>query len=44
MDTKITFEELTEAVRQSAAGKAPGTDDLPMDFYKRFGDILDSDL
>ena len=36
LSSDITLEELTTAVSQMAAGKAPGLDGLPADFFKTF--------
>ncbi|KAJ1083280.1 hypothetical protein NDU88_003439 [Pleurodeles waltl] len=35
----VTLEEVKDAITQSA-GKAPGTDGLPMEFYKKYSNIL----
>lgn len=44
LDADISLEELTAAVGQMAAGRAPGLDGLPTDFYKRFWECLGADL
>ena len=44
LDANISLEELTAAVGQMAAGRAPGLDGLPADFYKHFWDCLGTDL
>ncbi|KAJ1089947.1 hypothetical protein NDU88_003087 [Pleurodeles waltl] len=36
----VMLEKVREAITQLAAGKTPGTDGLPMDFYKRYSALL----
>ncbi|KAJ1143464.1 hypothetical protein NDU88_009773 [Pleurodeles waltl] len=36
----VTLEEVTDAILQLSAGKTPGTDGLPMEFYKKYMNIL----
>lgn len=43
-DDFINLEELTEAVNKMAINKSPGPDGLPVEFYKKFWDILGPDL
>ena len=41
-DAKITLDEIKEAINDLPNNKTPGTDGLPIEFYKFFGnDILD---
>ncbi|XP_075968244.1 adhesion G-protein coupled receptor G6 [Anarhichas minor] len=44
LDANISLEELTAAVGQMAAGRAPGLDGLPADFYKHFWKCLGANL
>ena len=39
LDADITVEELTAAVKQLSAGRSPGVDGLPAEFYQHFGQI-----
>ncbi|KAJ1132607.1 hypothetical protein NDU88_010914 [Pleurodeles waltl] len=36
----VSVEEVNEAIAQLAPGKTPGTDGLPMDFYKKYRSLL----
>uniref|UniRef100_A0A3P8RLF1 Reverse transcriptase domain-containing protein n=1 Tax=Amphiprion percula TaxID=161767 RepID=A0A3P8RLF1_AMPPE len=36
----ITLEEVKQAIKKLSAGKSPGDDGFPTDFYKAFSDIL----
>ncbi len=40
----LSLEELHKALRGMESGKAPGTDGLPVDFYKSFWSVLGEDL
>ena len=40
----ITMEEVTEAVKQLPAGKAPGTDTIPVEFYQALWGDIDMDI
>ena len=40
----ITMEEVTAAVKQLPAGKAPGTDTIPAEFYQALWEEIDSDI
>jgi exonuclease III len=40
----ITMEEVTEAVKQLPAGKAPGTDTIPAEFYQTLWGDIDEDI
>jgi len=40
----ISYEELSEAVKQLSTGCAPGVDGLPAEFYKSFWNILGEDF
>ena len=40
----ITQEEVSEAVKQLPAGKAPGTDAIPAEFYQELWADIDSDI
>ncbi|GBG59078.1 hypothetical protein CBR_g24421 [Chara braunii] len=44
MDRPVTAEELRETVKSMAAGKAPGDDGLPVEFYKACWKTLEKDL
>uniref|UniRef100_A0A3Q3ERM5 Reverse transcriptase domain-containing protein n=1 Tax=Labrus bergylta TaxID=56723 RepID=A0A3Q3ERM5_9LABR len=44
LEGELSLEELTAAVTQMATGRAPGIDGLSTDFFKRFWNILGSDL
>jgi len=41
LDSTVSFEELTEAVKQMNAGRAPGCDGQSVDFLKLCGTILE---
>uniref|UniRef100_A0A8C5LTY6 Endonuclease/exonuclease/phosphatase domain-containing protein n=1 Tax=Leptobrachium leishanense TaxID=445787 RepID=A0A8C5LTY6_9ANUR len=40
LDSPLTVEELSDAVKSSKTGKCPGPDGLPLQYYKRFAKIL----
>ena len=44
LDSVVTLDEYSEALRSLQPGKSPGSDGLPAEFYKRFCDVLGSDL
>ena len=44
LDSVVTLDEYSEALRSLQPGKSPGSDGLPAEFYKRFWDVLGSDL
>ena len=44
LDRELSLEELTEAVGQMTAGRAPGLDGLTADFYKHFWNLVGQDL
>lgn len=44
LDSAVSFKELTDAVMQMNAGRAPGIDGLPVDFYKTFWKIIGRDF
>lgn len=44
LDGQITFQEITEAMRQLSNGRSPGIDGLPAEFYQTFWNVLGSDL
>lgn len=44
LDKLISYEELSEAVKQLSTGRSPGVDGLPAEFYKSFWDILGEDF
>jgi len=44
LDKLISYEELSEAVKQLSTGRAPGVDGLPAEFYKSFWNILGEDF
>ena len=43
-DSVVTLDEYSEALRSLQPGKSPGSYGLPAEFYKRFWDVLRSDL
>jgi hypothetical protein len=40
----LTLEEVTEALKQLPAGKAPGVDSIPSEFYQELWEDIDSDV
>ena len=44
MDSVVSLDEYSEALRSLQPGKSPGSDGLPTEFYKCFWDVLGSDL
>ncbi len=44
LDSSVSFEELTDAVKQMKLGRAPGIDGLSVDFYKAFWKYIGKDL
>lgn len=44
LDSQITFQEITEAMKQLSRGRSPGIDGLPVEFYQAFWNILGQDL
>lgn len=44
LDCGLTLEELTMAINQMPSGRAPGIDGLSTNFYKRFWNIIGTDL
>ncbi len=44
LDSSVSFEELTDAVKQMKLGRAPGIDGLSADFYKAFWKYIGKDL
>lgn len=44
LDGQITFQEITEAMRQLSNGRSPGIDGLPAEFYQTFWNVLRNDL
>ncbi len=44
LDNLITFQELTEAMRELSKGRLPGIDGLPVEFYQQFWDLMGPDL
>lgn len=44
LDSPITAAEILETIKQLKAGKAPGRDGFPPDFYKSFSSVLTSPL
>ncbi len=44
LDYLITFQELTEAMRQLSKGRSPGIDGLLVELYQQFWDLMGPDL
>lgn len=44
LDLHITFEEITDAVKQLSTGRAPGFNGLTADFYKSLWGIIGQDF
>lgn len=44
LDSSVLFEELTDAVKQMKAGRAPGIDGLSVDFFKAMWNYIGRDL
>lgn len=40
----LTLKEVTEAMKQLPAGKAPGVDSIPSDFYQELWEDIESDI
>lgn len=43
METDLTFEEVTAAVKGLSSGKVPGLDGLSAEFYKKFWSLIGPD-
>ncbi len=43
IDSPITFQEVTRAVKGLSSEKAPGLDGLPSEFYKYFWNVIGKD-
>ncbi len=44
MDSDITLQELTDAVKQLSLGRLPGIDGIITDFYHYFWNVLEQDF
>ena len=40
MEAPVTETEVRKAIRSMANGKSPGPDQLPVEFYKEFEDLI----